>query len=304
MRTFLFIACWLSCSWLSAIAAERVTTAQERAAAEFLAAAASGDAQAVALALHPGELEALRVRILQQLREEAGRQTSVIRTRLFGAGMPLDELERLTPIGFYAALARKLQIGSRQYRDVNGIAALPDKNGVVLAVVRGVPPRERGTVSIVHVVAIKPYGKDWKAVIPAQIEAQLEDLIAGRATAGVSEKVGAEAVDPAAATAINTLLDNAIAALEAEQCDKYYQDYLSPAFRRITAAQALRSLIETCRTSLGTRQMLLSTVKIVRQLTPQMSNAQQRAIYDLSGQGLPYNQFVLEQVDKRWYIAE
>ena len=29
-----------------------------------------------------------------------------------------------------------------------------------------------------------------------------------------------------------------------------------------------------------------------------------RAIYDLRGQGLPFPQLLLEQVDKRWYIAE
>jgi hypothetical protein len=30
----------------------------------------------------------------------------------------------------------------------------------------------------------------------------------------------------------------------------------------------------------------------------------QRAVFDLKGQGLPFDEFVLEQVDKRWYVAE
>ena len=29
-----------------------------------------------------------------------------------------------------------------------------------------------------------------------------------------------------------------------------------------------------------------------------------RAIYDLRGQGLPFDRFVLERVEDRWYVAE
>jgi hypothetical protein len=37
---------------------------------------------------------------------------------------------------------------------------------------------------------------------------------------------------------------------------------------------------------------------------PRYDFAGTRAVYDLRGQGLPYPQLLLEQIDKRWYIAE
>jgi hypothetical protein len=255
-----------------AAAADKVSKAQERAAGEFLAAAASGDPQAVAYAIHPTDLDALRTRILTKLREEAKNNDNTIRGRLFGPAMPLADLERLTSVGFYTTLARRLQLGGRPYREVDGIAALPDRDGAVLVVVRGKPPKERGTVSIVHVVALKPYGKDWKAVVPAQIEAQIEDLEEGRRSAPPPP--------PGAGR------------------------YMSPNFRRVTSKKAREALISTCRNSSSNREMLLATVRIVKTLVPRFEYEGQRAVYDLSGQGLPYNRFVLEQVDKRWYIAE
>src|SRR5262249_45565451 len=63
--------------------ADKVTGAQKEAALEFLAAVASGDPQQVALALHPDELLALRMRILTLLRDEAKNSDSTIRSRLF-----------------------------------------------------------------------------------------------------------------------------------------------------------------------------------------------------------------------------
>jgi len=292
--------------------ADNVSGAQERAAAEFLAAAASGDPQAVAYAIHPTELEALRLRILGQLRDEAKRNDNTLRGRLFGTAMPLADLERLTSVGFYTTLARRLQLGGRQYREVDGITAIPDKDGVVLVVVRGKPPRERGTVNIPHVVAIKPYGKDWKAVVPAQIEAQIEDLAQGRRTAPGPAAAAANPqapgtaapVDPGVPPAIVELLSNAEKSVTDGRCEEYYDKYMSPNFRRVTSKKAREALIHGCTISTGTREMLVSTLRIVRGLSPRYEYEGQRAVYDLSGQGLPYNRFVLEQVDKRWYIAE
>ena len=76
------------------LAADKPSGAQKRAAEEFLDAVASGDPHAVAFAIHPAELEALRMRILTQLREEAGRGDGTIRARLFGPGRPLVEIGR------------------------------------------------------------------------------------------------------------------------------------------------------------------------------------------------------------------
>jgi hypothetical protein len=307
----------LSTSAIAAAAIERPSGAQVRGAQEFLAAVSTGDPQNIAYAIHPAELEALRQRLLTQMREEATRKDTTIRTRLFGPGMPLADLERMTSVGLYTTLSRRLALGGRQIQDADGLAAIPDKDGAVFVVVRAKPPRERGTISAVRVVAMKPYGKDWKAVVPAEIEAQIDDLIKGRrglgapppsrAPAGEKAEGATPAPTPAESgvpPAIAELLSNAEKALAASQCDEYYEKLMSPSFRRVTGKKAREALISSCKNSASNRDMLLATIRIVRGLVPRFEYEGARAVYDLSGQGLPFDRFVLEQTDKRWYIAE
>ena len=50
---------------------------------------------------------------------------------------------------------------------------------------------------------------------------------------------------------------------------------------------------------------MITTLRIVQELQPRYDLGGTRAIYDVSGQGLPYERFVLERdKDQRWYIAE
>lgn len=298
-------------------AADKPTGAQKRAAGEYLDAVASGSPQAVAYAIHPAELEALRTRVLTQLREEAARGDSTVRVRLFGRGRPLAELERMTAIDFYVALGSKLYLFGREYKDADWIAAIPDRDDVVQVVLRGQPEKERGQprVEVVNVVSIRPYGKDWKATLPTEIQAQIDDLIYARrniyarlpppatAPSGPS-RPGSASGDTGIPPAITTLLDDAGKALAEPNCEDYYNKYMSPNFRKVTSKKALQALINSCKTSLGTREMLMATVRIVKDLVPKFEFEGQKAVYDVSGQGLPFDRFVIEQVDRKWYIAE
>jgi hypothetical protein len=293
-------------------AADKPSGSQKRAAEEFLDAVASGDPRAVAYAIHPTEVENLRLRILGQLREEAGRGDGTIRARLFGPGRSLAELERLTAIDFYAALGRKLYLFGREYKDADYLAAIPDKDGVVQVVLRGKQDKEHGKNEVINTVAIRPYGKDWKAVVPSEIEAQINDLTNARRSiyASLPPPAAAQTSRPALKgesglpPAIPELLTNAGKALADTNCEDYYQKLMSPNFRKVTSKKALESLINTCKTSMGTREMLSATVRIVKDLVPRFEYEGQRAVYDVSGQGLPFDRFVLEQVEKKWYIAE
>jgi hypothetical protein len=297
-----------------AAGAEKPSGAQKRAAEEFLDAVASGSPQAVAYAIHPADLEALRTRILTQLREEAGRGDGTIRQRLFGPGRSLAELERLTPPDFYAAIGRKLYLFGREYKDASYIAALPDKDGVVQIVLKGKGDKEHAKVDVVNVVSVRPYGKDWKATLPSEIEAQIDDLMHARRSIYASlppPVAGPAAIRPGTASAetglppqIGELLDNASKALAVPICEDYYQKYMSPNFRKMTSKKALEALIQNCKNSIGTREMLVAAVRIVKELVPTFEYEGRRAVYDVSGQGLPFDRFVLEQVDKKWYIAE
>jgi len=282
---------------------------QKNAALEFLQAVASGDPEAVAFAMHPDDLRALRLRILTLLHEEAKRGDSTVRNRLFGPARPLDEIEHLTDTGFYASLADRLYLPGREYDGGEGIASIADRDGKVEVLIRGRQPRDRGKVQVVNVVTLKPFGKDWKAALPTEIEAQIEDLIAGRHGTSAAARTPAALRGGGRSTApaqpgIVELLATSEKLLSEGKCDVYYGKQMSPNFRRVTGKKALATLVAACQNSLGTREMLLATLHIVQGLEPRYEYEGQQATYDLTGQGLPFDHFVLEQVDKHWYVAE
>ena len=311
--------------------ADDLSAAQRRAAGEYLAAVAAGDAQAVAYAIHPDELDRLRLRLQQRLRAEAASGGDALRSRLFGAAMPLADIERLTSVDLFRALGPRLALRGRVYEDVRGVGALRDGERV-LAVVKGRPPKERGTVEVVEVVPLLPYGREWKAAIPTEIEARLEDIAAGRVRrAGAAEAGGggsgaiagagrgvtppggagpeADGTAGGASAARNTpgiiaLLDAAERALVDDRCDRYYGEHLSPGLRQSLGKRALDTLVTACSRSVANRELLVAALRLVRRTPPVYENGGDRAVYDLSGQGLPYDRYVLEQVSGRWYIAE
>jgi hypothetical protein len=292
-----------------AVTATGVSTSQKNAALEFLQAVASGDPEAVAFAIHPDDLRALRLRILTLLHNEAQRGDSTVRNRLFGPARPLDEIEHLTDTGFYASLADRLYLPGREFDGGEGIASIAEKDGKVEVVIRGRQPRDRGKVQVVNVVTLKPFGKDWKAALPTEIEAQIDDLIEGRhgtsaaARTPAAQRGGGRSTAPAQPGIIE-LLSTSVKLLSEGKCDVYYGKQMSPNFRHVTGKKALAALVTACQNSLGTREMLLATLHIVQGLEPRYEYEGQRASYDLTGQGLPFDHFVLEQVDKHWYVAE
>ena len=309
---------WAWAAWLAllpvypgawAVTATGVSMSQKSAALEFLQAVASGDPEAVAAAIHPDDLRALRLRILTLLHKEAKRGDGTVRNRLFGSARQLDEIEHLTDTGFYASLADRLYLPGREFDGGEGIASIAEADGKVEVVIRGRQPRDRGKVQVVSVVTLKPFGKDWKAALPTEIEAQIDDLIEGRHGTSAAARTPAALRGGGRSTApaqpgIIELLNTAQQLLSEGKCDVYYGKQMSPNFRRVTGKKALAALVAACQNSLGTREMLLATLRIVQGLEPRYEYEGQRATYDLSGQGLPFDHFVLEQVDKHWYVAE
>ena len=296
--------------------ADELTGAQRRAALEFLQAMASGDAQAVAYALHPSEADRLRITLQQRLRAEAERGESTLRSRLFGALMPLADVERMTSVDLFRALGPKLDLRARSYAELQGLGAVRDGDRV-LAVVKGKPPRERVATEVVEVVPMLPYGREWKAALPSEIDARIEDLLAGRGSrrsGGAAAGVAATAVvaggeAPAGDTARSTpdifaMLAAAEQALVDGRCDIYHREHLSPSLRRGLGPRALDTLIASCSRSVANRELLIAALRLVQRTPPVYEVGGERAVYDLSGQGLPYDRYVLERIERRWYIAE
>jgi hypothetical protein len=262
----------------------------------------------VAATIHPDELRALRLRILALLHNEAKKGDSTIHDRLFGPGKPLDEIEHLTDTGFYATLSDRLFLPGREFAGGEGIAAIADRGGTVQVVIRGRQPHGRGKVEVVSVVTLKPYGSDWKAAVPTEVEAQIDDLIEGRRSTAATQHTpaalrGGRGTSPAQ-PGIVELLTNSEKLLSEGKCDEYYGKEMSPSFRQVTSKQALSALINECKNRMGMREMLLATLRVVRGLEPHYEYEGRRAVYDLTGAGLPFDHFVVEQVDKRWYVAE
>jgi hypothetical protein len=285
--------------------ADNGSSSQHRAAEEFLAAVAAGDATALAHTIHPDQLDLFRKRLLDEMRLESDRGENVIRGRLFGVGRPLEELERLTSINFFAALAGRLQPGGRRFDQVEWLSTVPDSGGMVHLVGRGKPPKDQGTVRVPVLVSIVPYGKDWKASVPLELQAKLEDLVQGRGQVQAAGRIASDSEPlPANTQGIIELLKAAEENLVAINCEDFYGKRMSPNFRKTTSVKALRALVTSCETRPETRERLLAALRVARDLSPKYDYAGTRAVYDLRGQGLPFPQLLLEQVDKRWYIAE
>jgi len=315
----------LCCSALAGpVVAGDGNASQQRAAEQMLAAMAAGDATAMAQAIHESELELLRKNLLDEMKVQADRNETLLRDRLFGSGMSLTEIERLTPQNFFVALSRRLRFGGRGFDQVEWLEAVPDSGGMVQMVGRARPPKSLGSVRVPVLVSIVPWGKDWKASIPLELQAQIDDLRSGR-TRAVASPTGGAAAAPAATAAATTagaaagavaasdggspraLLDVIQAAeenLRAARCEEFYNRQMSPNFRRATATKAVRTLISSCESRVELRERLLATLQLVRQTPPRFEYAGTRAVYDLRGQGLPYDSIAFEIVDKQWYIAE
>ena len=284
--------------------------AQQRGAEAFLAALAGGNVMAVAQELHPDEVEKLRTRLLALFRAEASRSDNTYRSRLFGPGRTLAELESMTPVRFYAALSDRVRFRAREYEKVDWLGVVPDGK-VVYVIGKGVPPKDRGAVKVLVTVALAQYGAQWRAIIPSEVEAQLDDLIEGRVAAAPPPSGGApgrslvEERPAPLSPGISELLARAEASLAAGHCEEYYSQFMSPNFNRAMSKSAKKTLITACSNSESTRETMITTLRVVQELTPKYDLGGARAIYDVSGQGLPYDRFVLERdKDMRWYIAE
>ena len=304
------LICMLLLAVAGPAAAAGPNGAQERGAEAFLAALAGGNVMSVAQELHPDEVEKLRTRLIALFRAEASRSDNTYRARLFGPGRTLQDLESMTAVRFYAALSDRVRFRAREYEKVDWLAAVPDGK-VVYLVGKGIQPKDRGVVKVLVTVALAQYGAQWRAVIPSEVEAQLDDLIEGRAAAAPPPSGGApgrslvEARAAPLSPGISELLARAEASLAAGHCEEYYNEFMSPNFNRATSKSARKTLITACTNNENTRETMITTLRVVQELSPKYDLGGARAVYDVSGQGLPYDRFVLERdKDMRWYIAE
>jgi hypothetical protein len=158
-------------------------------------------------------------------------------------------------------------------------------------------------------VALMQHGAQWRAIVPTEIEAQLDDLLEGRTTItaapGGAANAASQPTPAPLAPGISELLARAEASLAAGHCEEYYNEFMSPNFNKFTSRSAKKTLITACTNNESQRETMITTLRIVEELQPKYDLGGTRALFDVSGQGLPYERFVLERdKDMRWYIAE
>ncbi len=294
--------------------AESVTGAQRQAASDYLLAVSRNDPQAIAYAIHPAELDRLRFGVLQKLREESARGGNAIRERLFGGAMPLADIERLTSVNFFRTVARRWSPTVRTHESLEGLSATRDGERVHV-LVKQRPSKDDGRIETIEVVTLMAYGREWRAALPPEFEALVDDLVSGRSSRGVVVQTGSMVEAPPALLGspqapqrnppeIVSMLEAAEKALVDGRCDRYYKEFLTPELQRSLAGRTMDSLISSCRRSMASRELLIAALRIVKRTPATIDNGGNRAVYDVTGQGLPFDRYVLERVEGRWYVAE
>lgn len=278
------------------------SAAQEKLASAYIKAAATGDPAALLGLFHPGELEELRARVLKVLEAESEQGGSVIRGRLFGNAASIEEVRRLTHENFYLAMARAIGMPAERIGEVKILGIVAENSQLAHALVRVSPPEEARTRARVTVVSMIRYGKDWRVQLPALLQARVDAALAaaedGNAAAGASAPKAVNSPD------LLSALKSGSETLRRGECAEFFNEHMSPGFRSVTSAKALATLIKQCETREDTRETYIAALEIAQRLSPKLEQDGARAVYDMRGQGLPFQRFVLEKVEDRWYVAE
>lgn len=279
------------------------TAGQRKLIEDYLRVLAAGDRQDVILnGFHSAEVEKLRTRVIAALDAEKAAGHSTIRERLFGSAASLEELRRLTPPNLLLAMTRRISLPTIPAGAVEVIDTVEEDDSTQHAVVRVWADKKKKGPSRLVLITLRKYpDKQWRIGIPDEFMAQVDAAIEGSVAASA-----AAAEKPATANSpeILQLLDAGSTVLRDGNCTSYYTVYMSPNFRASKSDKALKTLIQQCERSIDMREMYVSALNLARRSSPEMRADGTRAVYDLKGQGLPFDSFTLEKIGDRWYVAE
>jgi hypothetical protein len=207
----------------------------------------------------------------------------------------------MTPHATMLIFVKRFLVAPRVMKKTKLIGKVKESDDVLHFIVRGWEDEKGREASSAMLVTLIPYGKQWAVAVPAELEEKIEVAIAGGA-------VGARDVGDSRVAALDpriiALLDSGIAALKGVRCSEYYNDLMSPNFRKATAPTAVKTLIAQCEKNPAMRDKTRLALEIARGLKPRYEYGDTRAVFDMSRQGLPYERFVVEMIDKKWYVAE
>lgn len=287
---------------LAALAGTAHAVSQERIVKEFLLAAGAGDKGAVFNSFHTGDVEDFRARVMKALEKEAGEGRREVRDRLFGTATTMDELRRLTPPNFLLAMARRLEMPMLPAKEVKVIDTVEEDGDTMHAVARIWPDEDRKGTSRLALVTLRRFSKnEWRVGLPEPFLARVDGALegSGQDRASLPEKVtGTNSPE------LLQLLDSGSKVLREGNCTSFFTVYMSPNFRASKSDKALKTLITQCERNLDTREMYVSALELARGMSPEIRDNGLRAVYDMRGQGFPFDSYSMEKIGERWYIAE
>lgn len=285
------------------------TAAQDRMAEEYLKAVAEGRVEALIDFFHPAEIEDLRARVMKALEAENAAGSGAVRKQLFGIVTSLEEARRITPANLFILLARRVGLPTEKAQTVKALGQVEENSQLAHVLVRLTPPKDSSARSHLAVVSLIRHGKGWRVALPFWFQTRVDALLAGQADKSGMAGIPASA-SPAPPTGVpNTpeildLLTAGSTDLRAGDCAAYFNSRMSPGFRASTSAPAMKSLIAQCQRSEDTRETYIEALELAKRLSPTYEQSGARALYDMRGQGLPFEKFVLEKVGGQWYVAE
>jgi hypothetical protein len=282
--------------------AAHADASQERLVKNYLLAAGEGDKSAVFNSFLSSDVDAFRARVMKALDAEAAQGQSAIRERLFGSASSLEELRRLTPPNFLLAITRRLEMPLLPAKQVDVLGILKEDGDTVHGVARIWPDKERKKTSRLALVTLRRFGeKEWRIGLPEPFLARVDAALEG---SGLDRASIPEKPETTNSPEMLQLLDAGTQVLRDGNCASFFTVYMSPSFRSSKTETALKSLIQQCERNIDTREMYASALEIAKRSSPEMSEDGKRAVYDMRGQGLPFESYSIEKIGDRWYIAE
>jgi hypothetical protein len=263
----------------------------------------SGGPSAAVILYEPAEVQRLHDKVLLAAEREAEGGRRQIRTTLFGAGPTLDDLRRMTPENMLLAILAKLPARTAKYDEFKALGSV--REGQVLHVVvraslTRVERLKRRT--IVQVVSLMPSGKEWRGAIPSGIESYVDAVLneAPDYAPAVVPAPPAIAKDPAA----DALLARGIDLLRKGNCLTYFLDVMEPGFSKTLTQKSFDAIVRGCELNEKTRERFRVGLELAAARQPSVENGGLKQVYDLKGEGLPYDKVTLVKIDNRWYVAE
>jgi hypothetical protein len=276
----------------------------EKTAEAFVELSTGGGPSAAVILYQISEVQRIRDKVLLAAEREAESGRKQVRNALFGAGPSLDDVRRMTPENLLLAILARVPTRTTVYDKFKALGTVKEEDKLHVVVRASLEKVERiKRRSIVQVVTLLPSGKEWRAAIPSNIEAYIDSALAAApddAPPVVGAPVPAAPADPAA----KTLLARGIDLLNKGNCLTYFLDVMEPGFAKTMTQKSFDAIVRGCELNERTREKFRVGLELAAAREPKVESGGSKLLYDLNGEGLPYDHVTLTRIDGRWYVAE